>query len=474
MRFSRATATPIHPSRKVIGAACATAAIVVTGLMPVVASGTARAAGHGATARTANGATTVFPGCAWPVETTPDTADVAAPDPYATYWTTPFLANPRDTITITGRYPKSRFMSISVYNSSFQLFTNTVRGKKIPSDLSDYQITADAGSANPWRTGRVVPGARFTVRIRAVVTAARQRAENAIPMIDQNPPPNPAGPPGLGYVIFRVYIPAGGNSTVRLPVITITHNGKRTTLPQCGSRIGQLGPAVAARTGSGSGEPQLRYFGPSADSQAGLFPNAVNAYLVMEFTPRKGYVVVTRGQAPTSPVTAGHGVPGNSVGAYPVPWLKPEYQVRYWSIANYLNHSPYPVVKVGRGSKAIFGGTPDYLTTVRNGYYLVVSSTPADKPSAAALRAAGATWIPTSAAKPTAPEFQLLRNMLSQRSLYPRGFTFIPPPADPAAGIPPATVERFMGAYYPRVAQCAVATFEAGGWTACLAATFSG
>ena len=156
----------------------------------------------------------------------------------------------------------------------------------------------------------------------------------------------------------------------------------------------------------------------------------------MEFTPKSGDVIVTHGQAPTSPTRAGHGVPGNSVGAYPVPWIHPDFQVRYWSIANYLNAQPYPVVKIGRGSRAIYGGTADYLTSLRDGFYTVVSSLPADKPSAAALKASAATWIPTSAAHPTAPEFQLLRNMLAQQSLYPEGFTFIPPPASSADSIP--------------------------------------
>jgi hypothetical protein len=310
--------------------------------------------------------------------------------------------------------------------------------QSVPSDLSDYQITANPGSRNPWRTGRVTRHDTFTVHLRPRVTAAQQRAGNAIPMIDQNPPANPSGPARLGYVIFRTYIPAGGNTTVRLPSITIRRNGRSTTLPPCprdGTAAGRRNAALsrmpqpAGTLGRGTAAvPELQYFGPSAASQSGLFPNAVNAYLVMEFTPKQGYVIVTHGQAPTSPTQAGHGVPRNSVGAYPVPWIHPDFQVRYWSIANYLNTQPYPVVKIGRGSRAIFGGTADYLTSLRNGFYTVVSSLPADKPSAAALKAYAATWIPTSAAHPTAPEFQLLRNMLSQQALYPEGFTFIPPP----------------------------------------------
>jgi hypothetical protein len=455
----------------------AVAAAAATSLPSSAASSSAR--GH--LSRTEARATSVFPGCAWPIETTPATANVAAPDPFATYWTTPYIAGPHDLITIRGVYPKSRFMSFAVYNDSFQLFMNTVHGKSVPSDLSDYQITANRGSRNPWRTGRVTRHDAYTVRLRPRVTAAQHHHENAIPMIDQNPPANPSGPARLGYVIFRTYIPAGGNTTVRLPSITIRRNGRSTTLPTCprdGTAAGR-GKAALTRMPKPAGTmdrgtstvPELQFFGPSAASQSGLFPNPVNAYLVMEFTPKNGYVIVTHGQAPTSPTQAGRGVPGNSVGAYPVPWIHPDFQVRYWSIANYLNMQPYPVVKIGRGSRAIFGGTADYLTSLRNGFYTVVSSLPVDKPSPAALRASAATWIPTSATHPTAPEFQLLRNMLSQQVLYPEGFTFIPPPASSSDFIPPATVQRHMNAYYPQTAQCTVKTFERGGWTGCLAAT---
>ncbi len=186
----------------------------------------------------------VFPGCSWPVETTPTKANVAAPDSFATYWTTPFLAGPGDAVTIRGSFPTSRFMSFVVYNDSFQDFTNVVGGKNVPSDLSDYQIRPDPGSNNPWRTSSAGQRQNFTVRIRPTVTAAQRRAANAIPMIDQNAPADPQGPPGLGYVILRAYIPSGGNTTVRLPALTVTHDGRTATLPQCASAAGRSGPAA--------------------------------------------------------------------------------------------------------------------------------------------------------------------------------------------------------------------------------------
>ena len=231
----------------------------------------------------------VFPGCAWPVETTPTKVNVAAPDPYATYWITPFLAKPGYSITIKGAFPTTRFMSFVVYNDSFDYFANTVRGKSVPSYLTDYQMVPRPGSRNPWRTANAGRRRRFTVRLLPRVTAAQQRSANAIPMIDQDAPADPAGPPGIGYVIFRVYIPAGGNSAVRLPAIIVTHDRHRAALPPCtpsGSAAERRSPALAralsavtararsmpAACTSGCASPELQYFGPSADETASLSP----------------------------------------------------------------------------------------------------------------------------------------------------------------------------------------------------------
>ncbi len=489
MGFSRS-----QRATKSAAAAAAAAALAAALAYPAAVASSAGLGGSVQAVTAAVVAAAVPPGCAWPVETTPATANVAAPDPFAAYWLTPFSATPGDSITISGAFPVSRFMSFAVYNDSYQLFTNTVKGKRVPSYLSGYQIIPDQGTGNPWRTGRVRKGQQFTIRLLPVATAAQQRSENAIPTIDRQPPADPSGPGGVGYVIFRAYLPAGGNAAVQLPSITVTAGGRSTTLPPC---VGQPGvtpeqvseqrataPASTAAVlkglsddgvimscTSGCAVPELQYFGPSADSEAGLFPNPVNGYLEMRFTPKPGYVVVTHGEAPTSPTTAGHGAPGNSIGAHPVAWIKPKFQVLYWSVANYLGTQPYPVAEASQGTKEQFGGTADYQTTLQGGYYTVVSSLPADKPSAGSLKANGATWIPMSASRPGTPEFQLLRNMLPQRSLYPEAFAFISAPANPSDIIPPGTVSKHMGAYYPQTAQCPAATFETSGWAGCLAAS---
>src|ERR1019366_6663951 len=102
---------------------------------PASATPAATPGGDGRAGTTMPTLRTVFPGCSWPFETTPTKVNLAAPDPYATYWTTPFIAGPGDSIIIRGAFPISRFMSLVVYNDSFQDFTNTVGGKSVPSDL---------------------------------------------------------------------------------------------------------------------------------------------------------------------------------------------------------------------------------------------------------------------------------------------------------------------------------------------------
>jgi hypothetical protein len=472
-------------------AVAATAALAVALAYPAAA---AAGAGLGDIMTAATSAASIAsPGCAWPVESTASTANVAAPDPFAAYWLTPFSTSSSESITVSGPFPTSRFMSFAVYNDSFQLFTNTVNGKKVSSYLSGYQIVPNQGTGNPWRSGHVRKGQQFTVHLLPTVTAKQQRSENAIPMIDQQAPAGTSGPSGVGYLVFRAYVPAGGDAAVRLPSVTVTEGGRSTTLAHCSAVNGTTSEAVsdqhitsastlallrslrddgvAMSCSSRCTDPELQYFGPSADSEAGLFPDPADGYIEMRFTPKPGYVVVTHGMAPTSPVSAGHGSPGDTIGAHPVAWVKPKFQVLSWSVANYVGTKPYPVTEASQGANVEFGGTPDYLTTLQNGYYTVVSSPATDKPSAKSLKANGATWIPTSAVYSTTPEFQLLRNVLPQQSRYAEGFGFIKPPANPSDIIPSATVKKQMGAYYPQTAQCPIATFESGGWTACLAAS---
>ncbi len=474
----------------------ATALALAIGLFGVFGvSGSAHAATKANANPVASASPVAFPGCSWPIETTPTKANLFGPDPSATYWTTPFITDPGNSITIHGTFPTARYISYTVYNNSFNDFTNTVAGQPVSSALADYQLQPDAGSVNPWQVASVPTGSKtnYTVTLLPGATATQRLQDNTLPMIDATPPADPTGPANVGYVIMRAYIPAGGNTTVPLPSITITHNGTSSTLPQCSSlnqpgskalsaRLAQVLKAIATIQSKISGgctsncPPTLQYFFPSADLSGGLFPNPDNSYIAMQFTPKPGYVVVTRGQAPIAPVGAGSGTKGNSIGASPVNWLQSPlpYQTRYWSINNYLLSGTYPVVQDQIGSASVFGGAADFQMTLDSGgYYTLVSSLPVDEPSSSSLTAASATWVPTSntRANRLTPETQWVRNMVANRDSYPNSFAFIPRPTSPSANISPAVLHAWMGTYYPEVAQCRVQVFQSGGWTACKAAT---
>jgi hypothetical protein len=72
----------------------------------------------------------------------------------------------------------------------------------VGASLPDYRIAPQPGSLNPWRQ-QAAPGGRFTVTIRPDPAPGQA---NTLPL--------PAGTTSQhkGYLIYRVYLPAGENS----------------------------------------------------------------------------------------------------------------------------------------------------------------------------------------------------------------------------------------------------------------------
>jgi hypothetical protein len=77
--------------------------------------------------------------------------NIAYPDAGATYWAAGFRRPPGSTLTLNGRYPHARFMSMQTYD---------LLGRGVDA-LADYQINPQPGSTNPFR-----PGADRTARKR--------------------------------------------------------------------------------------------------------------------------------------------------------------------------------------------------------------------------------------------------------------------------------------------------------------------
>jgi hypothetical protein len=494
-------------SSRLVRSAVSALAVGALFLALFIAAAPARSGGKGRVAP-------VFPFCGWPVESTPALANEAGPDPNATYWTTPFKTDPSfRSVTIKGTYPTARFSSFVVYNDGGDDFTETVDGKSVTSAIPDYEIAPDRGSLNPWQVEEVPQGRRtnFTVRLRRHVTLAEQRRLNAIPMVDTGTvEQQPIAPSDTGFVTFRTYIPSGGNRTVKLPAVIVNRRVKRTVrgstkvgwthtkLPTCNAtriahasklskrlkkileRIdGTSQPETVVTPCTVEGQPRysngcakpLEWSQASSEQIGALFPNPSNAYISMYFHPSPGTVVVTRGLMPATPRSAGSGELGNSIGAVPVDWtVSPlPYQLRYWSVNNYLVKEPYPVVTEGAGPNRSYGGTADYQTAVdAGGYYTVVSSLPADKPSTASLSAGSATWIPMQGDQPSVAETQWMRNMMGS---FPYAIQNIPHAASDTEYVPSSVVAEAMGPYYPTSAQCPVAVFEAQGASGCFAAS---
>ncbi len=401
--------------------------------------------------------------CAWPIESTPAKANVAYPDSNATYWTTPFIAEDGMTITLQGTFPAARFFSFVVYNSQGQDFTTN----GIPSSLTDYQMTPNAGTQNPWVTAGAAAGT-YTVTLMNGVTAGMT---NAIPLMPSTPstPLVPGMPANTGFVTMRIYLPAGNDANaIPLPTMTIsTGNGAKVqTLTQCASAqktptmkskilkkaiAKMLSKSLAGTAGTPpttTGECSASLVFCKAGGSTTPFPNSDSGYVAAKYQPAAGYVTVVKARMPTSATAYGNG---------PGVWPAAGIDLRYWSFCNYLYAKPYPVVSVG----PIMGCTADQDMPLVNGTATVVISSVADRPAATRGKRARIGWLPTSRSNTTAEEVIAIRNMLAAP-------TFIQSVMN-AQNSDQASAQDVMGPYYPKGVQCTTATFAKGGVAGCFA-----
>ncbi|TQF68470.1 hypothetical protein FK531_14625 [Rhodococcus spelaei] len=410
------------------------AALVVAALL----SGTAGAIPAAATER-AQAPTEA--GCAWQFMSNNTVLNVAFPDANATYWVLPYALGAGERIELTGQYPHARYMSLNTYGTNFDTVDT----------LRDNQIAPDPGSANPFAAASATPGAPGYWHA-TVVPGAADHAANQIrglPAAGQSTP--------LGFLIIRVYVPDDPNSApggVPLPQVTLVRgNGAvRATVPTC---AGPFDPAAApngpvkqalttgfdsviagAAAGAFPGNvPEATFVNPASTS--GLFPNGDNKYLGAGLTYQPGRIVVVRGHAPTFPDTR--------AGAPPT---EPAAQVRYWSMCQNDQVSPYPVVACAADFQTRLDAAGDYT-------YVVAA--PADLPARATADPTVTVlpWGSTTVAK----KVLFLRHMLPSAQFYPQSVQ-----ASQDQHSDPATS---MGAYYPEATYCSTATFESGGYRAC-------
>jgi hypothetical protein len=164
----------------------------------------------------------------------------------------------------------------------------------------------------------------------------------------------------------------------------------------------------------------------------GVWANPQNAYLKATISRQYGDIVVIHGKAPTFP---------NTRAGQP-PYIK--RQVRYWSMCE------------NSETTRVIACQSDYQTAIKGGHYTYVVSDP-DKRPANATAANGVTWLPWGG---TMASGQVIyRNMLPASS-FAQAVQNVP------EGVAP---QALMGSYFPQAVYCAKATFEAGGWKACVA-----
>ncbi|MBJ8344290.1 hypothetical protein JGU72_06355 [Antrihabitans sp. YC2-6] len=384
------------------------------------------------------------PQCAWEFMSNNQVLNIAFPDTNATYWVLPYALAPGDSIQLSGTYPYARYMSLNTYGTDF----NTI------DTLRDNQIRPDAGSSNPFVDAAAASFAPPQRQWHAtVVSGAADHERNQIQGLPSGVDPQTVP---LGFLIIRVYVPDNPSSApggVPLPAVTLTHaNGASVPLQTCNTVFNPAtmpdGPGkmvlqalfdrVVAGAASGAfpgNVPEAVFVNPASTS--GLFPNGDNKYIGAGLTYRPQRILVVQGRAPSFPDTrSGQTVAGSDT------------QVRYWSMCQNDQVSPYPVVTCAADFQTGVNGQGDYT-------YVVAAA--GDVPARAATDPSVTVldWGSTSVPK----KVLFMRYMLPSAAFYPNSIQF-----SQNTGSDPAST---MGPYYPRSVYCNTATFEAGGAQAC-------
>jgi len=359
--------------------------------------------------------------CAWSIKADKSNFNFAFPDATATYFVTKYKLLSGQKLVLSGSYPYARYMSLHTYN---------LRGDAID-HISDRLIVPDFGSDNPFSNlaaSTIPANRRWTVTISPDATAH-----------DGQDGANTMSTPLVGSVMLRVYVPdnpvdqTGG---VSLPQMSVVDASGVTTavLPTCSTQAPSASAALL-----------IDLFGPATNvppsdppvfkrpmTVAG-YPNRDNAYLASIAAYQPGKVIVVRGKAPTTPDTLAGQSPATPA------------QLRYWSFCINEYRIPYPVSFCAVDHEAPLDGS---------GYYTIVVSTPAERPSNATMLD-NVTWVEWGSTSTNL--LMAFRHMLPDPG-------FAETVSNVALG---QLASEVMGVYTPVAVTCNVATFEAGGYAAC-------
>jgi hypothetical protein len=407
-------------------------------------------------------------GCPWTLRLYTDVTNVAFPDQYANYFIlrqpggAPIPAAPGSTLTITGHYPHTRYISFTSYDPA----TRAIDG------ANDVSIDPDHGSTNPFQPGAarylpegqrsytvtVVAGQRPDARHNTVYTTSRDGSHTAsdFNLIYRTYRPDRGFSPGGGEPLPSVTLNAGGQhipigdssqcddsntlvsnqfnqSIAETTVPTILPGGcypglnpplwhKFLNLPSSYVQ-GTDSTCPTAMGASNTGYPVTKSL-PAGGYLENLDNKYISALLNADYF---GPVIVIRSRIPTTPNT------------YEREPTMGDGQLRYWSMCT---NDPI--------STRFYGCIMDDNAVRLNaaGDYCLVISAAANRPRNADLKH-GVNWLPYG---PLHTDVAIERNML--------------PRADFAQAIQKATYgqERAtLGPYYPAATYSTVANFERSG-----------
>lgn len=388
--------------------------------------------------------------CSWPAAFEADTTNTAYPDSHASYWLARFTAAPGTHLRVDGQYPAARYFSFHAYDEA----------QRPVGSLADLQIAPDPGAQNPFVTPGAPHGGAYSLTIEPTGAPADPAPNTIYAGRMAEGTPNAAG-----FIIYRVYVSddaADRAGTVPLPDLTLETRDGAVSFPfeRCESLPPSVGGPVTDAIANSSypqGAPAPVPFPPALnppefvkfwslatnlvdrfppnpltdplprDKTGGFLSNQHINYLFALTARTHGELFVMHGKAPSAPDTfAGQDVTTPS-------------DLRYFSICQNS-------FTTQRFTACVY----DADLKVDDGTFTLVISDPDDRPSNAE------NWLPWGA--PYYDGNVIYRHML--------------PSADFAGAIqrvPYGTHARaVMGDYYPRSAYCDRATFESGGFAACI------
>lgn len=409
---------------------------VATVLSACASSGQPSAHASGSTASTAGS-------CGWPWQVGVGSDNEVVSDAAAAYWVEPLVGSQSTQVVVSGRFPDARYFSLAVYQPN----GTPVTGSGTTSSLADYQIKPASGSQNPWQR-RTAPGGRYTVTIGS---GASKGQANALSLPSGTSSQHP------GYLLYRVYLPAGSDfSRIPLPTLTVKQGGSTHALAVCQKQSGHIvAPETSGTAASGSGRSApkvavLHFFQLPQTRSDSLMANPETAYVFAYATrPSAADVIVMTGKAPTTPAGSG-----------PSPWPAKGEDMRYWSmcIGAGIGKDPTVANRVA-GGKIDYGCRADDQTKLNaaGDYTFVIGS---ESQRAAIDRVPGATFLPFSSTLPTKVYLLFFRNTLVSSS-FKHSVLSLRKTDDAAA------TATAMGSYYPRATVCPLATLTAHGVKGC-------